>query len=393
MNTLCTDAWNELCSKYEERLRVNPILEEHLEKIEELLFSDSLEQTQSGCSLLFALAPEYLCRYVQWHQGRLSLRDDHRYSNPLWMERAVVMEVRSCAEFALLVEHGAFQAMTIHALDLPLKDLSVADRTFALSQSKAMRLLSGGEFMMGALAEDDQAQAHEYPRHTVVLEDEIWVARFQVTQILWWHVTGHCLSPDLGVFHPVETVNWFDCLAFCNLLSEKEGLEPVYAGLNGYQIGQECTAFTGMDLAESITANHQASGYRLLTEAEWEYAAQGGEMCLFAGGHDSGLVAWGKDDEINGVQPVGQKQANGFGLYDMSGNVWEWCWDWSQRPYMGQTVRSPKGPRNGGFRTCRGGSWKSRPRSMRVSGRFAMDPTTRGSYGVGFRICRTEEYL
>ena len=147
-------------------------------------------------------------------------------------------------------------------------------------------------------------------------------------------------------------------------------------------------------MADSITSNHQASGYRLLTEKlNEEYAAQGDEEMLYAGSDDVGLVSWGKDDGIKGAQAVGQKKPNGFGMYDMSGNVWEWCWDWSQRPYTTQTVSDPQGPRNGSMKVYKGGNWKSRSRAMRASGRFAMDPTKRSSYGVGFRICRTEEYL
>lgn len=393
MSDQCTESWNKLYATYAERLQVNPILDTHIVKIEDLLFANSLEQIHTGCSLLFALAPEYLCRYVAFNHGRIELLDAHRWQNPLWMERAIVMEVRTCNDFRILLELGAFQAMAIHALDVPLQELSDAERTFCLTHTQEMVLLSGGEFLMGALENDENAQPNERPRHSVLLNDEFWVGRFPVTQILWWHVTGQCLNPNVGVYRPVETVNWFDCLVFCNLLSEKDGLEPVYTGLNGYQIGQECNALTGLDLADSITANHQASGYRLLTEAEWEYAARAGEGRLYAGSDDASLVAWGKEDGIRGVQPVAQKKANAFGLYDMSGNVWEWCWDWSQRPYTVQSVRSPQGPTQGGFRTYRGGSWKSRPRAMRTSGRFAIDPTKRSLYGVGFRIGRTVEYI
>ena len=393
MSTSGRDAWNELYANYEERLRVSPISEMHLEKIEDLLFANSLEEIHSGCSLLFALVPEYLCRYVHYVDDAVALMDEHRWSNPVWMKRAVVMEVRTCSDFASLLERGAFQAMTIQSFDLSLHELTDIERIFCLKLAREMILLPGGEFLMGALESDDKAMDFEYPRHTVVLNDEFWVSCFPVTQILWAHVTGHCLNPDKGVFHPIETVNWFDCVQFCNLLSELDGLEPVYAGLNGYQIGQECNALIGMDLAESITSNHQASGYRLLTEAEWEYAARGNEEMLYAGSDDVGLVSWGKDDGIKGVQAVGQKKPNGFGMYDMSGNVWEWCWDWSQRPYTTQTVSDPQGPRNGSMKVYKGGNWKSRSRAMRTSGRFAMDPTKRSSYGVGFRICRTEEYL
>ena len=181
--------------------------------------------------------------------------------------------------------------------------------------------------------------------------------------------------------YPVIEISWYGAAAFCNYLSEREGLTPVY------------------DLS-NWTANWNAIGYRLPTEAEWEYAAKGGangNYTKYSGSDNVDDVAWywdnsnanGNSNLYNGfgTLPIGTKQANELGIYDMSGNVWEWCWDWYGL-YSSDSQTDPKGPYGGTFHVRRGGCWFNDAMYLRVSNRLG--PGIVGSsYSVGFRLLRT----
>ena len=134
----------------------------------------------------------------------------------------------------------------------------------------------------------------------------------------------------------------------------------------------------------NVSCNFGAKGYRLLTEAEWEYCARAGQRFKYSGSDDVNEVAWYKANSGKETHPVGLKKPNGFGLYDMSGNVWEWCWDW-KGSYSSGTQVDPTGPTSGSDRVSRGGSWNRLPRFERVSGRDSGTPTRRYD-GVGFRL-------
>jgi formylglycine-generating enzyme required for sulfatase activity len=159
---------------------------------------------------------------------------------------------------------------------------------------------------------------------------------------------------------------------YCNWRSQQEGLGEVY------QINQQ-----------QVDANWQASGYRLLTEAEWEYAARGGQQSQgfeYAGSNYVDEVVWYSKNSSSKTQPIGQKKANELGLYDMSGNVWEWCWDWYD-DYPSSATNYPKGPDTGSYRVIRGGSWVSFPAYVRVARRYSYSPGYR-YYILGFRLAR-----
>jgi formylglycine-generating enzyme required for sulfatase activity len=174
-----------------------------------------------------------------------------------------------------------------------------------------------------------------------------------------------------GATCPVEQVSWVDAAKFANTLSAKEGLQQCY-GISGdsvtWSTGPACT------------------GYRLPTEAEWEVAARGGRDTLYSGGTEIGTVAWVEGNSNSTTHPVAQKAANGYGLSDMSGNVWEWVWDW-YGTYPGQST-DPLGASSGSYRVGRGGSGSMDPAGARVSYRSRFDQDARGN-SLGFRLART----
>ncbi|MEC8277545.1 MAG: SUMF1/EgtB/PvdO family nonheme iron enzyme, partial [Myxococcota bacterium] len=139
--------------------------------------------------------------------------------------------------------------------------------------------------------------------------------------------------------------------------------------------------------SKKMLYNPLTEGFRLPTEAEWEYAARAGDMTLYAGSDQPGEVAWYADNSGSGVQELAMKRRNKFALYDMSGNVWEWCWDY-YGDYTAASVKDPVGPDIGRRRVRRGGSNRNRLQHIRVSNRAASNPDTIQA-GIGFRVVRT----
>jgi formylglycine-generating enzyme len=167
-------------------------------------------------------------------------------------------------------------------------------------------------------------------------------------------------------------VSWYDAVAYANWLSSRDGLTPAYT-------------VTGTN----VIWNRSANGWRLPTEAEWEYAARGGRSSrntTYAGSDDFGSVAWYDRNSGSKTQPVAGKQANELGLYDLSGNVWEWCWDW-YGAYPNRAETNPGGPASGTHRVLRGGSWISYATSTRVAYRIRSDPGNR-NFSLGFPLVR-----
>lgn len=228
------------------------------------------------------------------------------------------------------------------------------------------------------LGDKEQSNNQE---HTVNLS-AYYIGETEVTQELWQAVMGNNPSHfTSSKKNPVESISWYDSIVFCNELTQKvSGLgvnECVY-----YRDASLSAVYTAVDGA-SHTIPHvkwSAKGFRLPTEAEWEYAAMGGQNHKYAGTDTETELteyAWYKVNSDNKTHEVGTKKANKYGLYDMSGNVWEWCWDWysSSTPASGQT--DPQGASFGSRRVLRGGGWEFDAASCKRTNRGSYDPGNR----------------
>jgi formylglycine-generating enzyme required for sulfatase activity len=208
-----------------------------------------------------------------------------------------------------------------------------------------------GTFPMGSRSA--QAYSDEMPVHAVIL-DGFWLGKCEVTQRQYGALMGMNSSKFKGPNQPVENVSWNDAVEFCRKLSQATGKR-----------------------------------YTLPTEAQWEYACRAGSTGEWCFGNDERALAgyaWYDMNSDGRTQDVGTKRANGWGLYDMHGNVWEWCADW-YGPYTGGAQRNPAGPNTGTARVMRGGTWCHRPNHTRSALRSRNAPH-RGHYGSGFRVCR-----
>lgn len=193
---------------------------------------------------------------------------------------------------------------------------------------------------------------------TVDLEPFL-LGRFPVTQGLYYEITKESPGAFKGDDHPVETVSWKDAIIFCNLLSVQAGLKPFYTLLNE---------------SEEITFDGSSNGFRLPTEAEWEYACKAGTTGVRYDELD--LIAWYKDNSEGTTHPVGLKLPNAWGLYDMLGNVWEWSSD-----IYDETVY-------GSYRIFRGGGWCDQERGCMATNRRRSHPVSFKIDDLGFRIAR-----
>lgn len=282
------------------------------------------------------------------------------------------------------------------------KCTSPAENSFTNSFGMIFNLIPAGTFTMGSpVDEPGGPYLNEQPEHQVTLTKSFYMQTTEATAKQWQDIIGNTPAFSIiGDEYPLQTVNWFEAAYFSNALSTAEGRSGCYT-LTG------CSSTPGNGMVCTDVVNKSGcTGYRLPTEAEWEYAARATTTTAWpyaknydasvapgqvtGGGFNSNLDAMGwysfnnTTQYASGPKPVAKKQANKWGLYDMQGNVWEWCQDWYD-DYSGD-VTDPQGPADhGSVRVIRGGSWFNEARYARSASRSGDTPGIR-HINLGFRL-------
>ena len=257
----------------------------------------------------------------------------------------------------------------------------------------AMKWMDAGSFTMGTPDTEKGRYDDEGPQHTVTLS-AFWMGATEVTQGQYQSITGQNPShfSSCGSSCPVEQVSWCDAVAFCNRLSQQEGLTPAYQLPAGFALGMDRE--TCNTRAKEVKRQRGADGYRLPTEAEWEYATRAGTATPYwSGSQESDLarVEWYDGNSGGHTHPVkgkGQdKGASPWGLYDVHGNVWEWVWD-RYGSYPSGGAVDPAGPSSGSLRVIRGGCYSLSASWARSGCRDSWNPGNRNR-NLGFRLARS----
>ena len=253
--------------------------------------------------------------------------------------------------------------------------------------------IQAGSFQMGSPS-TESCRGSDETQHQVTLTHNFEIMTTEVTQAQFTSLMGYSPSnfASCGGTCPVEQVNWHEAAAYANALSAKAGLSVCYSctGSGASVTCSEATAYAGQKV-------YTCPGYRLPTEAEWEYAYRAGTSTAFYNGGitsctgtdaNASKIGWYAANSSNTTHPAGQKTPNAWGLYDMAGNVYEWCHDGYQSSLGSSAVTDPVG--SGSSRVLRGGSWYDSPYFMRAAGRYNHSPTHRNA-DLGFRCSRTRK--
>ena len=308
--------------------------------------------------------------WVYMPQGNRQLKVKHTNYAPVMVTFADygVEKLESNRTYELIVvtypQYAITQNVTNQSLDsqhsTPQTHQTVSDNTISIPVKGRISIdmvrVEAGTFTMGATAEMKDPYDNEKPTHQVTLTNDYYIGKYEVTQALWQAVMGDDPSYFKGDNLPVEAVTWDDCQEFIGKLNRITG-----------------------------------KTFRLPTEAEWEYAARGGNKSRgyqYSGSNNLSDVAWYDDNSSNTTHAVGTKQPNELGIYDMSGNVWEWCQD-RLGAYSSSSQVNPTGANSGSYRVSRGGSWCEFARLCRSSCRDLTSPGNR-NYDLGLRLVLSE---
>ncbi|MFH1052064.1 MAG: SUMF1/EgtB/PvdO family nonheme iron enzyme [bacterium] len=224
-----------------------------------------------------------------------------------------------------------------------------------------------GTFSMGS----DWGFANERPVHQVIITKNYYIAKFEISQLIWENVMGYNNSYINDKNLPVHNIDWLEAIRFCNAISNRMKYDSCYIFV----------------IDSTVQYDTTANGYRLPTEAEWEFACKAGNNLVFEGMNPED-IAWFNINSGYSPHPSGTLLSNDFGLFDMHGNIWEWCWDWYSGDYYHDSLMiNPKGPQNGSRRVLRGGSCASGTAYIRAANRAY--PESDYKY-CGLRLVRTK---
>jgi hypothetical protein len=230
-----------------------------------------------------------------------------------------------------------------------------------------LNTIKAGSFQMGSIS----GSINEMPVRTVKISKDFYITKYEITQRLFQTVLKYNPSEIQAEELPVDNLSWIESVKFCNQISKIQGLDTVYRISGG-----------------DVVWNKSSNGWRLPTEAEWEYACRADTETDFSGTGTISEIGWYSLNSGLKAHPVGSKSANAFNLFDMHGNVWEWCYDWFDDNYYSSDVNTdPSGPNTGNRHVIRGGSWNDGPNLVRSSNRSIPEiiPTN-----IGFRIVRNK---
>ena len=288
------------------------------------------------------------CNGYESEEGTVKLKASAPSNIQITLTKEATATQQSTVSQPIVVQQPVVQTPVSNGdnISIPVKDGVSID----------MVRVEAGTFTMGATPEMKDPYSDEKPTHQVTLTNDYYIDKYEVTQALWQAVMGNNPSNFKGDNLPVENVSWDDCQEFISKLNRITGKK-----------------------------------FRLPTEAEWEYAARGGNKSRgyqYSGSSNLSDVSWYTSNSGRKTHTVGSKQANELGIYDMSGNVWEWCQDW-KGTYISSSQVNPTGANSGSYRVIRGGSWIRTARYCRSSCRYSSSPGGR-NIGLGLRLILSE---